>query len=194
MPLDSITLTRTALAGLLAQFKPNPFDDKPTPPVPWGPVIRRAIAGPGDPIPWKPTPGSQVGINPQPLPPRWALVSAIADAVRVYLENGIIFVGGAVGRDAEPRALEHAGGLLAKFVDEYCGTFVRWLPKPPRPFGTDAATLGADLVVLGFGLERNAAAVSHSGLRTLLLETSDRVLALGTERLNSKVKAKTARR
>jgi hypothetical protein len=194
MPLESITLTRSALASLAATFTGTIVkgDDGDTPPAGsiWGPIIRRAIRSklaPGEPIPWQTAaPGEQVGINPQPLPPRWLLLAATAGAVREFLEQGIIFVGG-MDAGQQEKALGHAKGLVSRMIDD-CGNgkFFPWKPKnggPIIPDGGDPGW-GAEVMVFGLALEREAVLVSDTDLRGLLHDAAGILTEQGADRLN----------
>jgi hypothetical protein len=72
---------------------------------------------------WVEQAGEQVGLNPQPLPPKEAAIGArlLAD----LLDRAIIVVGGRGG---------DLGAAFLEEVDDWCGTgWPKWHPKPPRP-------------------------------------------------------------
>lgn len=85
---------------------------------PFGPVLTElrpeSVAG------RRLTPGSAVGLNPQPLPPREAAVGA---ALVGGLLHGAIIIQG--GRDDDP------GRAFLEEIDDWCGT--GWPRKWPRP-------------------------------------------------------------
>ncbi len=138
--MREITLSTTALANLIDLF-PNPDDPEPT--GPGGPVIRW--------LEW-------VGLNPQPLPPRWhELLQAVlmnpvpwrrgpspepwgphpepwlwAAVTRATISTHLNRLEAAgiiiVSGDLE-HAIRSTGESLVAFVDDICGT-----PPRPRPF------------------------------------------------------------
>lgn len=212
MPLPSITLSRPAPASLFSVFRPDPDGVEPGPgsplgPIsnpsvigrppedggeisphsPWGPVIRRAIItklAPGEPIPWKEAPGDPI---PWRRNSRGDLLVTMADAVRAFLEAGIIFVGG-MDPEQKEKANSHAKSLLSRMIDD-CGNgkFFPWKPKgggPILPDGGDPGW-GADIMVFALALEQEAAAVSGADLRSQIDEAAGILLQMGAGQLNA---------
>ena len=154
---ENITLSRGALFSLLGALTggyPNP-DDPGEPRGPWGPVIRqvqgrlrllgphpepwRAVMGPF-PEPWRqitgpyPEPWRQVMLNPQPLPPRWAVASALAEVmIDQTLQLGALAQ--ALPEEAGDSVRAHNRTTLERFVDDYCGNGIHVFPPPKHGTG-----------------------------------------------------------
>lgn len=135
----------TRLVSELMGLAELPRDDDPQPPSPIDPVIRfgiRDVLGP-HPEPWRGAFSLDAGaglaaLNPQPLPPRWMLVSAIAQKALARAE----LIGEAAAAAGNP---DGGAKYLSVFIDDWCGTPPRKFPWPgpgPRPKWAEA-TLGA---------------------------------------------------
>ena len=172
---DTITVSRKALASILSSYiggYPNPEGD-PLPPGPWDPVIRGAFnqfvwqLGPL-PDPWVvgiQNPVSQVALNPQPLPPRLAYTTLLAQEIINSITN-LQSMAEVLPEDAQARIGEIANRKLQLFFDDYCGTPPRKSPFPwPRP--SDGVVDGfnpLELMVIGTQLETAATLLSNEEL------------------------------
>jgi hypothetical protein len=196
------------ISGLADRY-PNPEGD-PQPPGPWDPYIRQAFAkvfGPF-PEPWrnrfesaderlrnlaniKPEVWDVIGsgswekvaLNPQPLPPRWAI--------------GLEFVRGAADRlvaiqeiadtinNGSDRAIIVVGGKISELVDFVCGTaFGKKIPPPPPPDPRqDPLLTGSELIVMGAELLSCAKGVSNKKLADEFSRAGERLMDEGLERL-----------
>jgi len=111
----------------------------------------------------------------------------MAVAVRGFLVRGLIFVEGMDGGLKE-KAHGHAKGLVSRMIDD-CGNgkFFPWRPKKGGlgiPDGGDPGW-GADVVIFGLALEREAATTTDAELRALLQEAAGILIPQGAERLNA---------
>jgi hypothetical protein len=134
-------------------------------------------------------PGEQVGINPQPLPPRWLLLATTAGAVRDFLEQGIIFVGGMDAGQKE-KALGHAKALVSRMIDD-CGNgkLFPWKPKKGGPIIPDGGdpVWGPEIIAFGLSLEHEAGVISDADLRGLLHEAAGILIEKGADLLNQPI-------
>jgi hypothetical protein len=189
----------------LGRPRPEPWTPRPEPwqlnPVPWTP----------HPEPWRPIPepwkalatsilaahpeiwdaigggprfGEEVALNPQPLPPRYALLVSIALAVasRAQLFQEIA---DATSRESEQRGIVGAGGYIAKFADELCGPAFRLrypFPGPHPPwFGSELD--GIDLLVVAAQFEASARETFNPALSQDLANASAKFLEVGLARV-----------
>lgn len=125
------------VSGLLFGLQPDP--DNPLPPGPWDPLIRQVFgltarhahvfAEPGGFVQRSGRFVDRVALNPQPLPPRFAVVVALAEAA-VSRAELVADVGAASGHN-------RAGGrYMSELLENWCGTPPRKFPWPgpgPRP-------------------------------------------------------------
>lgn len=176
---DTITISRIALVSILSSFiggYPNPEGD-PLPPGPWDPVIRKAFnqlrwqLGP-HPEPWITgiqNPLSQVALNPQPLSPRLAYTTVLAQEIINSITN-LQDIADVLPEDAQFRAIEVANQRLQVFFDDYCGTPPRKSPFPvPHPRdGVIEGFKPLELVIVGTQFEASATTLVHEGLKEVL--------------------------
>lgn len=193
------------VSGLLDRY-PNPESD-PQPPGPWDPLIRQAfekVFGP-HPEPWRirfesanerlrdlarvrPEIWDVIGgrfdavaLNPQPLPPRWAvaieflrlaaerllMIQEAADALNRGNDRGIIVV----------------GGRISELVDFVCGnSFPRKIPPRPGP-EPDPRLRGQELVLMGGELVRYSRTIASEALGHEFSAAGERLIDAGLERL-----------
>lgn len=128
--------------------------------------------------------GAEVELNPQPLPPRFALMVAMAQAVisRAELMQEIA---DATRREGEERGIIIVSGYIARFVDDYCGTQFRLkYPFPgPRPRWFAEELGGIDLVVMATQFEQAAKEAFSRDLRQNLADASAKLVATGLSRI-----------
>jgi hypothetical protein len=143
-------------------------DDHPVPPGPWDPTIRLALErGGGHRF------GESVALNPQPLPPRYAFLSAVVAAVASRAEL-LQEIADATGRDGTQQGIIIVGGYTSRFSDEWCGNGFRlkWpFPGPPPPWFADQLR-AIDLVVIGAQLDQAAQETFSPELRQHLANAS----------------------
>lgn len=116
---SNISLSHKTLVRLvshLAGLYPNPDDPDP---IPWGPVIRKALervrwaAGP------LPDPWVWAALNPQPLPPRYAAAVALGQAV-VDQVGSLEEMAQALPEGSRDSIAAYTKGFIGRFVDD-CG-------------------------------------------------------------------------
>ena len=191
---DTITISRKALVSILSSFissYPNPEDD-PLPPGPWDSVIRKVFnqilwqLGP-QPEPWVigiQNPLSQVALNPQPLPPRLAYTTVLAQEIVNSIAN-LQDIAEMLPEDAQGRVGEIANRRLQLFFDEYCGTPPRKSPFPeshPRD-GSIEGFNPLELVVIGTQLEASATTLSNGELQQTLAAIGMKITEQGVAQL-----------
>jgi len=191
---DTITISRTAFISILNSFigsYPNPEGD-PQPPSPWDPVIHRAFnqvrsqLGP-TPEPWLTSVSNrlnQVALNPQPLPPRLAYTTVLAQEMVNNIAN-LQDIAELLPEDTQTRVGDIANQRLQIFFDDYCGTPPRKSPFP-RPHHEDAEIEGfnpLELVIIGTQFEAAATTLSHRGLQEALFAVGTKLVEQGTSQL-----------
>lgn len=172
---------------------PNP--ENPSPPGPWDPYMRRAIARLGwqfgpHPDPWSeiaghfPEPWTIAALKPQPLPPRIGFMLSLSQDVvdRVML---IHEVASAMGNQAEKQGIIVVGGVISRFVDDWCGS--GWRPKwpfpgpPPRWWLNELS--GLDLIVMGTQFVHSAKGTDDKSLQDQLQNAGARLTEAGMARM-----------
>ena len=187
-------------------------DDHPLPPGPWDPVIRAALDrvisfGPL-PDPWGPSsellkliltlivslrpelsdalkPHSRIdlaALNPQPLPPRPAFLTALARTVveRAELIQDIADVH---GQDEQQSII--IGGYPVRFAEEICGNDFRlkWpFPHPPPPWFKQELD-AVDLLMLAAEFDQAAKGAFSPTLRQGLADASAKFAQTGLSRM-----------
>jgi hypothetical protein len=107
--------------------------------------------------------GETVALNPQPLPPRFAFLIAVAQAVISRAEL-LQEIANATSRQGEQHGIIIVGGFTTRFSDDWCGTGFRLrYPLPgPRPRWFLDELNGLDLMVVATQFE-HAAKEAYSG-------------------------------
>jgi hypothetical protein len=193
------------VSGLLEGY-PNPEGD-PQPPGPWDPLIRQAfekVFGP-QPEPWRMRFESAeerlrnlgrakaeiwdvigggfetVALNPQPLPPRWAIavefIRLAADRLVIIQETAEVINRG------NDRGIIVVGGKLSELVDFVCGTNFPRRISPPRGGEPDRGLTGQELVLMGGELVRYSKTVASEALGHEFGVAGEHLIDAGLERL-----------
>jgi hypothetical protein len=124
--------------------------------------------------------GESVALNPQPLPPRYVFLSAVAEAVASRAEL-LQEIADATGRDGTQQGIIIVGGYTSRFSDEWCGNGFRlkW-PFPGPPPSWFAHELHAmDLVVIGAQLDQASQETFSPELRQHLSNASAKFVDAG---------------
>jgi hypothetical protein len=123
--------------------------------------------------------GDAVALNPQPLPPRWAFMAAVAEAAALRAEL-IADLGAATGGEGG------ASRYIAMLVDDICGNDIRfrWPFPGPRPHWLHAPVGAADLVVMAGVLGAAAQKVGDGALRQGLADAAGRLAETAAARLS----------
>ena len=193
--------------GLLGLSQGREDDEHPLPPGPWDPVIRgaweRTIAGGLRAGSWKValaellarhpeafdavggghSHGDEVALNPQPLPPRFSFLLAVAQAVILRAEL-LQEIAGAIP-DAAERGIIIVGGYTRRFSDDWCapGFRLRFPLGGPRPHWFKSELGGIDLIVLAAQFEGAAKEAFGPVLRRSFAEVSAKFLEVGLAKL-----------
>jgi len=128
--------------------------------------------------------GEEVALNPQPLPPRYAFLVSVAQAVISRAEL-LQEIADATSREGEQRGIIIVSGYIARFVDDFCGTGFRLkYPFPgPRPHWFADKLDGIDLVVMATQFEQAAKEASSADLRQSLADASAKLVEAGLSKM-----------
>ena len=200
-----LVFVRTMISG----SKGREDDEHPLPPGPWDPLIRSALERIAvfspSPEPWKvvfastlarhpeifdvlggggQSFGEEVALNPQPLPPRFAFLVALAQAVISRAEL-LQEMADAWPREGEQQGIIIVGGYIARFIDE-CGTdrLLKWRGpgRPPRWWFANGLD-GIDLVVMATQFEQAAKETFSSDLRQTFEDASAKLAEAGISKM-----------
>jgi hypothetical protein len=181
-------------------------EDHPLPPGPWDPVIRlaleRTLIFDLTPAPWKvlftnllakhPEGydaigdhrfGEEVALNPQPLPPRYALLVSVAQTVISRAEL-LQEIADSISREGTQQGII-VGGYISRFIDDWCGNgfTLRWPFPGPRPNWFPREVHGIDLVVIATRFDQAAKGTFTLGLRRHLADASARFVEAGLSKM-----------
>jgi hypothetical protein len=128
--------------------------------------------------------GDEVALNPQPLPPRYAFLMSVAQALISRAEL-LQEIADATAREGEQQGIIIVGGYVSRFVDDFCGTGFRLrYPFPgPRPHWFTAELDGIDMVVMATQFEQAAKESFSPDLRRNLADVSTRLAEAGLSRM-----------
>ncbi len=124
--------------------------------------------------------GDEVALNPQPLPPRWAFLRSLAQAVTSRAEL-IHEIADATQRKGEERGIIIVSGYISRFVDDICGNDFRfrWPFPGPRPNWFTKEVAGTDLVVIATQFDQVARETFNQELRRTLADASAKLAEAG---------------
>lgn len=124
----------------------------------------------------------KVAINPQPLPPRYAFLTAVAQTViaRAQLLQEI-----SEATSGEQRGIIVVGGFTSRFADDWCGNgFHLNFPFPgPRPNWFTHELDGIDLVVIASEFEQAAKQSFSPVLRDSFSNATNQFMEAGFSRM-----------
>ena len=128
--------------------------------------------------------GDEVALNPQPLPPRYAFLVSVAQALTSRVEL-LQEIADATAREGEQQGIIIVGGYVSRFVDDFCGTGFRLrYPFPgPRPHWFTAELDGIDMMVMATQFEQAAKESFSPDLRRNLADVSTRLAEAGLSRM-----------
>ncbi len=128
--------------------------------------------------------GEEVALNPQPLPPRFAFLVSVAQALISRAEL-LQEIADTTAHEGEQQGIIIVSGYIARFVDDFCGTGFRLrYPFPgPRPpwFANDLD--GIDLVVMATQFEQAAKETFSPDLRQNLADASMKFVGAGMSKM-----------
>lgn len=129
-------------------------------------------------------PLTSVALNPQPLPPRIMLISALAtEVIKHALDRQEI--ADMMANEGEQRGIIVVGGYINRFIDEFCGTGIKLrfpIPAPPPPWFQEELS-GLDLIVMGAQFQNAAKSILHEDLSKTFAKGADRLLEIGISRM-----------
>jgi hypothetical protein len=128
--------------------------------------------------------GDEAALNPQPLPPRYAVMIAVAQAV---VRRSELFQEIAAVVPAGGSAQGGLGGYTRRFSDDWCGNGfrLRWPLPGPRPSWFPQELEGLDLLVLATEFDRAAKDTFSQELRQNLASAAASFLDAGVSRMQS---------
>jgi hypothetical protein len=132
--------------------------------------------------------GDELALNPQPLPPRAAFLTAAAQAV-IRRAELLQEIAGAISQDGSQQGIIIVGGYTSRFSDDWCGTGfkLRWPFPGPRPHWFSRELDGIDLLVVATQFEQAAKETFSQELRQHLAKTSAKFTEVGMSRLQELV-------
>lgn len=128
----------------------------------------------------------KVALNPQPLPPRFAFLTAFVQALtdRAGMLQEFAEASG-IRREGEQQGIIVVGGYLSRFVDDICGNDFRfrWPFPGPRPKWLDAEVGGVDLVVMAAQFDHAAGEAFNKEMGRGLRDASEQLVEAGLSRM-----------
>lgn len=178
---ENITISRQTLFSLVNGLTgfPNP-DDSGEPRGPWGPVMRQALDRVQRLRP-QPEPELAVMLNPQPIPPRWAAASALAEVMLDRVDQ-LDMLAAALPQDVGASVRAYSSDTLRRFVDDYCGNGIIVIPLPrrgPFPPSDDEPKPIGPLEFLVVGMKFIGAAGASNELRA----AGEKLIEVGLQRM-----------
>jgi len=122
-------------------------------------------------------------LNPQPLPPRAAFLTAFAEEV---IDRALLMqeIADAMSQTGDERGIIIVSGKLSLLVDELCGNnFKVKIPFPKPKRGESELLSGLELLTVSAVFEQNAATVAHEGVRQELRNAGARLAEAGIARM-----------
>lgn len=190
------------ISSLVAQLlgaQPNPILNGPSP-EPWGPyirkVLRHGVFGPR-PEPWQDYAFSQnfqssyllAALNPQPLPPRSALMIAVLQEVidQVLLIHDVAF---ALNHRGQEQSIIIVSGSFGKYLDDFdglCHLIEPYIPKlngwnEPVPHPNEKFS-AVELLTAAYMFKQSANTITDENMREELLQAHKRLTNMGLERM-----------
>ena len=124
--------------------------------------------------------GDAVALNPQPLPPRYAFLVALAEEVssRAELFQEITDF---TSRNGEQQGIIIVGGYISRLSDDFCGTGfrLRWPFPGPPPHWFPEELDGIDSLVIASQFDEAAKRSFSTDLRHALVDASSKFSEAG---------------
>ena len=179
MGKSGLQLSARAVSDLIAKFiGPSYYD---------GPRFGR-----GDPGVFRPTEvgagrvferGSEVMLNPQPLPPREFYALSLADA-HIQQILSLDAAGALLGGEVAERAFDRSMRLIDE-IDDLCPRWPKWPgiwpPPPPPPFQLGDEMTRTELFLFGTRFLGAADLITHEKLQGSLAGLGEKALTLSTQ-------------
>ncbi len=130
-----------------------------------------------------PSPGERVALNPQPLPPRYQFLAALAQELVNSAE--LMLEINAAASEGDERGIIIIGGYVESIVDDTCGNGFRliWRGPGPRPTWFPEQLSGIDLLVMGLQFAQSAHNQFNAGLSEVMSRAATKLARVGTSRL-----------
>lgn len=127
--------------------------------------------------------GSEVMLNPQPLPPRELYALSLADA-HIQQVLSLDAAGALLGGEAAKRALDRSLRLLDE-IDDLCPKWPRWPkiwpPPPPPPWELGDEMTRTELFLFGTRFLGAADLITHEKIQGSLAGLGEKALTLSTQ-------------
>lgn len=129
-------------------------------------------------------PFAAVELNPQPLPPRYAFLIAVAQTLTSRAEL-IQEIADSSPRKAEQQSIIIVSGHVSRFTDDFCGTGfrLRWPFPDPRPHWFTQELTGIDLVVMATQFDQAGKEAFSPDLQQSLANASAKFAETGLSRM-----------
>ena len=128
--------------------------------------------------------GEEVMLNPQPLPPRFAFLVSVAQAVISRAEL-LQELADATAREGDEQGIIIVSGYTSRFSEDWCGNEFRpkWpFPGPPPPWFASELD-GIDLVVMATQFDQAAKGTFSPVMRRSLTDASMRFVEAGLSKM-----------
>lgn len=124
----------------------------------------------------------KLALNPQPLPPRWAVA---LEFVRVVAERLVLIQETAdVINNGGDRGIIVVGGKVSEMVDFVCGnSFPRKIPPSPPDPEPDPRLTGFELVVMGVEVVSFSKSLTNEALGAEFAAAGEKLIGAGLERI-----------
>lgn len=128
-------------------------------------------------------PGDRVALNPQPLPPRYLFMTALAQEIINTAE--VMLEINAAKSEGDERGIIVIGGYLESTVDDTCGNGFRliWRGPGPRPNWFPDQLSGIDLLVIGVQFAQSAHNQFNPDLGEVMRAAAAKLARVGASRL-----------
>jgi hypothetical protein len=129
------------------------------------------------------SPGDRVALNPQPLPPRYQFLTALAQEVINTAE--LMLEINAAASEGNERGVIVIGGYVESIVDDTCGNGFRliWRGPGPRPNWFPDQLSGIDLLVMGNQFAESAHNQFNPDLGEVMSAAAAKLAKVGASRL-----------
>lgn len=182
-PWNAFSLTRSSLQNAASDVEQNSkFRD----------VVFAAILAKHpeifDTIGGSPNFGDEVTLNPQPLPPRYAFLTGVAQAV-IRRAELVQEIADSTVRDGSEQGIIIVSGYLGRFSDDWCptGFKLRWPFPGPRPNWFAQELDGIDLMVMATQFDQAAKETASSELRGQLVNTAGKFAEMSVFRIQEDI-------
>ncbi len=130
-----------------------------------------------------PSPGERAALNPQPLPPRYLFLTALAQEIIKTAE--LMLEINSAKSEGDERGIIVIGDYVERIVDDTCGNGFRliWRGPGPRPNWFPEQLSGIDLLVMGVQFAQSAHNQFNPDLAQVMSAAAAKLARVGASRL-----------